>query len=380
MAGFELIGKEEREEINDVFERGGGVLFRHSFEALRNGVYKVNDFEKEFAVKFGVAYTRAVTSGTAALLVALKALGVKPGDEVITQSFTFVATVEAILMAGAIPVIVDIDKSLNLDPKCLESKITVKTKAIIPVHMMGGAARMDEIMEIAKKHNLVVLEDAAQALGGKYKGKYLGTIGDAGIFSFDFGKALTTGEGGMVVTNNKDIYLRVKEYSDHGHESNPNFPRGQDTRKTWGFNFSMNELQGAVGLAQLRKIDFARSKQKENKYKIKNALKGIASIESRDLPDEDGTTPDNLVFFCEDKAKANLLVQSLGKEGIGTNILPGAFNWHFAGTWNHMLTNTQDWEKSKMILERTIALPIMIKMTDEQINKIIQIISNYEKM
>jgi len=384
MAGFELIGKEERDEVNDVFNKGG-VLFRHGFEKMRKGVYKVDEFEREFAQKFKVNYARAVSSGTAALLVALKALGVKPGDEVITQSFTFVATVEAIIEAGAVPVITEINKTLNMDPFDLEKKITDKTRVVLPVHMMGGPAQMDEIMHIARENNLLVLEDTAQALGGEYKGKKLGTIGDVGIFSFDFGKTLTTGEGGMIVSNNKEIYLRAKEYSDHGHQSNPNFPRGEDTRRMSGFNFNMMELQGAVGLAQLRKIDYAMARQKENKKKIKEAIRDIPGIEFRKIADSEGACSDNLVFFLEDKGKAVNFVKKLADKGIGTNLLPGAIRWHFAGNWDHIFPRfeqfrgkdlNQFWSKSAEILERAIALPIMVKMDDNQINKIIEIIKS----
>jgi len=383
MAGYELIGKEEQEAINEIFEKGGGTLFRHGFEKMRNGIYKADEFEKEFAKKFNVNYARAVSSGTAALLVALKALGVKQGDEVITQSFTFVATVEAIIEAGAVPVITEINKTLNMDPADLEKKITSKTKVIIPVHMMGVSCQMKEIMEVARKHNIAVLEDTAQAIGGTYQDKYLGAIGDMGIYSFDFGKNLTTGEGGMVVTNNKELYLMAKEYSDHGHEGNPNFPRGEDTRRMPGFNFNITELQGAIGLAQLKKFDWAQEKQKQNKDKIKNAIKDLPGIDFRELPDEKGDCGDSLVFFMENPEKAKMFAKSLAEKGFGTKNIPSAFNWHFAGTWDHMLPQfeiykgkdlTKVWEKSFNIVKGAIALPILIKMDEDQINKLVEAI------
>lgn len=382
MPGFELIGKEEREAVNEVFDKGG-VLFRHGFEKLRNGVYRVDEFEKEFAKKFSVKYARAVSSGTAALLVALKSLGIKPGDEVITQSFTFVATVEAIITAGATPVITEVNRTLNMDPADLERKITNKTKAIIPVHMLGVGAQMDEIISIAKKRNIPVLEDTAQAIGGEYKGKKLGTIGDVGIYSFDFGKTMTTGEGGMVVTNNKEIYLRAKEYSDHGHQENPDVPRAEDTRRISGFNFSMAELSGAIGLVQLRKLDFMISLQRKNKNKIKKRIKDIAGIEFRDLPDPEGDCGDCLVFFVTDKEKAKRIAKTFQELGIGTKNIPSAITWHFVGTWNHIFPEYNKqyqgdlmriWEKSYQILGRAISLPIMLKMGNEQIDKIVDII------
>lgn len=195
MPGYEVIGNEELAEIQDVFSRGG-VLFRHGFDSLRNNCYKVKEFEQAFAKNIGADYSLAVSSGTAALRVALAALGVGPGDEVITQSFTFVATVEAIIESGAVPVCVDIDKTLNMDPADLERRITSRTKAVIAVHMLGTPARLPEIVEVCRRRNLLLIEDAAWGCGGSLQGKPLGTWGDVGTFSFDFAKTMTTGEGG----------------------------------------------------------------------------------------------------------------------------------------------------------------------------------------
>ena len=383
MPGFELIGKEEQDAAAEVFIKGGGVLFRHSFDALRHGSYKVKEFEREFAKKLNVKYARAVTSGTAALKVSLKALDIKPGDEVITQCFTFVATVEAIIDAGAKPVLTEINKTLNMDPSDLKSKITDNTRAIIPVHMLGAPCQMDEITSISKAHGIPIIEDTAQALAGGYKGKKLGTIGDLGIFSFDFGKALTTGEGGMVVTNQAPLYKKAKEYSDHGHEENPKFPRGEDTRSTYGFNYNMMELQGAIGLAQLKKLDYILQRQKENKRKINEGISDIPNIEFREFADEIGETGDTLVFFVEDGEKAKMFNKLLMEKKMGTKILPESIKWHFAGTWDHMLPQYEEyggrklmdiWENSHSILSRGIAIPIFVNMDDDRIDKIIDAI------
>ena len=185
MPGFELIGKEEKEAINEIFEKSNGVLYRYGFDDRRNHIFRVKEFEKQIAQKVNSKYGIFVNTGTAAEKLALIGLGVKAGDEVITQSHTFIATVEAILELGAIPVITEVDKSLNMDPVDLQAKISSKTRAIIPVHMVGVAAKMDEIMTIANDHSIPVLEDSAQALGGSYKGKFLGTIADVGIYSTD---------------------------------------------------------------------------------------------------------------------------------------------------------------------------------------------------
>jgi len=371
MPGFELIGKEEKGAVDQVFDKGG-VLYRYGFDEKRQRIFRVDEFERKIAEKVGTKYCLCVCNGTAALKLALSALGVKAGDEVITQSFTFIATPEAILELGAKPVITEVDKTLNMDLEDLERKITDKTKVIIPVHMAGVPVKMDRIKEIAEKHNIPILEDSAQVLGGTYKGKYLGTIGDAGIYSLDFGKVITTGEGGVLVTNNKDIYLKAREYSDHGHEQNPNFPRGEDTRTHWGFNYKMTELQGAIGLAQLKKLDYILEKQREHKKQIKQGMKDIKSIEFREIPDLEGDAGDTLIFFCETKEIANKVAKALKDRGLGTKNLPDAINWHFAGTWSHIFPEIDIWPNTENLLTRAVAIPIMVKMDKEQIDKIIK--------
>jgi len=375
MPGFELMGKEEREAVNEVFDRNG-ILYRYGFDEPRRGVFRVAEFETEFARTMGGRYAQAVTSGTAALKVALFAMGVKPGDEVITQCHTFVATVEAILDLGATPVITEVDRTLNMDPADLGEKITGKTRAVIPVHMLGAPARMDEITRICRQDDVAILEDAAQAPGGEYRGRRLGTFGAAGAFSFDFGKVITTGEGGMVLTNDEGIYLRCREYTDHGHEYNPALPRGDDTRSTWGFNFKMMELQGAIGLAQLRKLGYALERQRENKKRLREGIRDLPGIEFRELADPAGDIGDTLVFFLRDDLTARRFAEEFRKRGFGTKNLPDAIRWHFAGTWDHMLPGTKlyrgrdltrCWPRSQDLVRRAIALPVFIRMTEEQI-------------
>jgi len=384
MPGYELIGKEEKEAIIDIFEKGG-VLYRYALNDRRQNIFRVDDFEKEVAKKVGAKYCLCVCNGTAALKLALFALGVKPGDEVITQSFTFIATVEAILELGAIPVVTEVDMSLNMDPLDLERKITSRTKAIIPVHMAGVAAKMNEILTIAKRKNIPVLEDSAQAMGAKYKNEYLGTLGDIGIYSLDIGKIITTGEGGLLVTSDRGIYLKAREYSDHGHEQNPNFPRGEDTRRFWGFNYKATELHGAIGLAQLKKLDQILSKQKTNKNRIKQAIEGISGIEFREITDVNGDASDTLIFFVDSRQRAFLFAKKLVGLGVGTKNLPDAINWHFAGTWVHIFGDYPQykgkdlenvWQQSTDYLRRAIALPIMVNMSGERIEQVIKAVKD----
>ncbi len=375
MGGAELIGKEEKEAASEVISRG--VLFRYGFNEKRKNIFKVLEFEKKSCQYMKCNYALGVSSGSGALRVALAALNIQRGDEVLTQSFTFVATVEAILEAGGIPIITEVDKSLNMDPADLENKITDKTRAIIPVHMLGTPARMNEILSIARKRNVPVLEDSCQACGSSYQGKKTGTIGDLGAFSFDYVKTLTTGEGGMVVTNDKNLYERASYYHDHGHEHNPELPRGEDLHSITGFNFRMNEIQGALGCVQLDRLDYVLSEQRKHKAEIKKALGEISGIEFRDQPDPTGDGGDTLAFFLPTSRNAAVFHESLAKEKIETKILPTAMNWHFIGKWNHIIQfcppcHPDAWPKSEALLKRAIALPIAVNMNGEQIDRIIE--------
>jgi len=378
MPGYELMGKEERDAVNEVFDRNG-VLYRYGFDDLRRHVFRVAEFEQAFARRMHAGYAQALTSGTAALLVALKAIGIRPGDQVITQSHTFVATVEAILEAGAEPVITEVDATLNMDPRDLAEKITGKTRAIIPVHMLGAPARMGEILKIAGDSGIPVVEDAAQAPGGEYRGRSLGTLGLAGCFSLDFGKVITTGEGGMLLTDSEAVYLKAREFVDHGHEYNPAVPRGEDTRTTWGFNYKMMELQGAIGLAQLAKLDDALRWQRENKHRIRRAMEGLPGITFRELADATGDIGDTLVFFFDSPERAGRCAWLLRERGFGTKNLPDAVRWHYAGTWDHMLGGLpryrgrelmQEWPVSTDLIQRAVAIPVFIRMSEDQIERL----------
>ena len=377
MPGFEVFGKEEQQAINELFEKNGGILFAHGFDAIRNGIYRVREYEAAFAKRMGTQYAQAVSSGTAALKVGLNALGVKQGDEVITQSFTFVATIEAILETGATPVVVDVDETLNVCPKSLESAITEKTKAIIPVHMMGAAADMDAVMEIAQRHNLKVLEDTAQACGGSYKGETLGTIGHMGAFSTDAGKTLMTGEGGMVVTADENLFIKSRSYHDHGHEYSTSKGRAEDRALLPGFNFRLTELQGAIGLVQLSKLDMILEKQRFNKHFLKNALNDCP-FQFRKIIDADGDIGDALVFFLDTREQAHTFVEKIRGAGLGTKNLPDAIRWHFAKHWEHLFLDNGSkdpdwnsrWATSSNLLERAVALPIMVKSSKDDLCQI----------
>src|SRR6476620_2004587 len=191
MPGFEFFGEEERKELNDVLETG--ILMRYGFDGPRKGHWKAKELEAAIMQTFSCSYAQLTSSGTSALTTAMSALNIGYGDEVIMPSFTFVASFEAVLSIGAVPVLVDVDESLTLSPDAVRKAITSKTKCVMPVHMCGSMADLDALQAICKEHNLILLEDACQSIGGTYKGKSLGTIGDAGTFSFDFVKKMTCG-------------------------------------------------------------------------------------------------------------------------------------------------------------------------------------------
>lgn len=377
MPGFEVIGAEEFKEVSEVFE-SGGVLFRHGFDGLRNNCYKVEEFERVFAESVGAKYSLAVSSGTAALRVALAALDIGPGDEVITQAFTFVATAEAIIEAGARPVCSDIDTTLNMDPADLARLITPRTKAVIAVHMLGTPARLPEIEKLCRRHKIFLIEDTAWGCGGSLRGKSLGTWGDVGTYSFDFAKTMTTGEGGMLVFRDEEVFRKAAAWHDHGHENNPSVPRWEDTRTSSGFNYRMMELQGAVGIAQLKKLSMVVSSQRENKVLLWGAISDLEGIEARSIPQDSFETADALVFFVKDNAAALRCRDELLNIGLATKILPEAYSWHFAGTWDHMpeLVASHGGELSKAmaksheLLSRAVSLPIGVHLADDAPEKV----------
>lgn len=377
MAGFELIGKEEQNAVNLVF-KNGGVLCRLGQEKLRkNHRFFTLEFEQAMAKWLKVKHVLAVTSGSAALKIALKAMRVGPKDEVIVPTFTFPATAAAVADCGATPVLVNINETLNMDPVELEKAITPRTKVIIPVHMLGVPCQMDEIMRIAKKHKLLVLEDSCEALGAKWKKEYTGNIGHIAAFSLEISKSITTGEGGLVVTNDKALYQLANEFHDHGHQNNPKLERGHDSARHYGLNFRFTELQSALGLAQIAKLDYILKKNKEHYLFLESQLKKIPDITFRTIPENSTPTYEALIFYLPTAKQAKIFVEKMTENGLGTAKTPGAFEWHFAGFWHFIFkefgyTKKQLWTKclpSYEILARTIALPIMVKTTKKDLEK-----------
>jgi 8-amino-3,8-dideoxy-alpha-D-manno-octulosonate transaminase len=302
-------------------------------------------------------------------------------------AFTFVASFEAVLSVGAVPVLVDIDETLTLSPDAVIKAITPKTKCIMPVHMCGSMADLDALIKICKEHNLLLLEDACQSIGGTYKGKHLGTIGNAGTFSFDFVKTITCAEGGAVMTNNEDIFIRSDGYSDHGHD-HKGIDRGADLHPFIGYNFRISELHAAVGLAQIRKLDEFLKIQRRNHQQLKNILSEIPEIAFRVVPDPTGDSCTFLSWFLPTEELTKAVVAELKHQ----NILAGSFywfdnNWHYIRKWDHLknsaslnnLNESQkqalqkikqtDFPSSDSIMSRCVSTAISLLWTEEQVQE-----------
>ncbi|OEK00522.1 glutamine--scyllo-inositol aminotransferase [Roseivirga sp. 4D4] len=381
MPGFEIFGEEERKEVNDVLE--SGILMRYGFDHMRNGHWKAKELEEAVQSTFGIQHAQLTSSGTTALSTAMAVMGVGAGDEVIMPTFTFVASFEAIIAAGATPVLVDIDETLCLDPKAVEAAITSKTKMVMPVHMCGSMAQMDQIQNICKKHDLLLLEDACQAIGGTFKGQKLGTIGDGGTFSFDFVKTITCGEGGVFMTDNEEYYINADHYTDHGHD-HIGSDRGAETHPFLGYNFRISELHAAVGLGQIKKLDWILETQRKNNAVIKAALSQVEGVTFRRIPDPEGDNASFLSFFLPTEDLTRKAHKELLANGLGGNFYWYDNNWHYIKKWDHLKNATSlfplnpglvsaieamdfnNFKQSDEVMGRTISSLINLSWTEEQ--------------
>ncbi|XCF05173.1 DegT/DnrJ/EryC1/StrS family aminotransferase [Tamlana crocina] len=382
MPGFELFGEQERKEVNDVLDNG--VLMRYGFDGMRNGHWKAKELEAELQNTLQSNHVQLVSSGTAAVSIALASAGVGAGDEVIMPTFTFVASFEAIMMLGAIPVLVDIDDTLGLDPEAVKAAITPKTKAVMVVQMCGGMARMDALQEICKANKLLLVEDACQAIGGTYKNKPLGSIGDLGCFSFDFVKTITCGEGGAVVTSNKEYYTNADHYSDHGHDHVGN-DRGAESHPFLGYNFRISELHAAVGLAQVKRLPEFIETQKKHFNIIKDELSHIPEVTFRTVPEGGEENYGFLSFFLPDLESATKVSEAFKQNGVDACFHYYNNNWHYIRKWDHLKNlkslypiskevkdglkylQTKDFSQSDNYIARNISCLIKLSWTEEEV-------------
>jgi 8-amino-3,8-dideoxy-alpha-D-manno-octulosonate transaminase len=312
--GIAFLGEEEKAEVLEVLESRS--LFRYYGPNL---LRKVERFEKAICQDFGTRHAVATSSGTAGLRTALASLGVGCGDEVIVPAFTFIATVNAVIVSGAVPVFAEIDESLNLDPADLGSKITDRTAAVIPVHLENVACDMDAILEITRRAGVGVVEDAAQSIGATYRGKALGTFGDLGVFSLQLEKNLTAGEGGVVITDDDKLYLRAARYQDQGGQfvTSHGKTRGEDLDEPFaGENLRMTEIAGAIAGAQLKKLPEILDSMRKNKSAILESMGEVEGMSRRTIPDPAGDGSSSVTWFLPEAEVARRFVKALIAEGI----------------------------------------------------------------
>jgi 8-amino-3,8-dideoxy-alpha-D-manno-octulosonate transaminase len=383
MPGFEFIGDEERRQVQQVLD--SGVLMRYGFDGARNGQWKCREFEQQLASRFGVRHAHVCSSGTAALSTALAACGVGAGDEVILPPFTFVADLETVLFAGAVPVFAEIDHTLCLDPASVAKAVTPRTKAVLVVHMCGAMARLDALAEVCRQHHLTLIEDAAQAAGATFHGRMLGTIGAAGCLSFDYVKTITCGEGGAVVTNDDNVYRLAQAFTDHGHD-HLGADRGADGHPHIGLNFRLSELQAAVGVAQLSRLDHILELQRRHKAILKEGLAGLRRVEFRTLPDPDGDSATFLSFLLPTEEEARLGAKALAAAGVDGCFYWYDNNWHYHRKWDHIKSLASPGRlaidrfgygadltkialpQSDAVMSRTISMLIKLRWTQQQVS------------
>jgi len=328
--GAYFFGDEERKEVLDVLE--SGYLSRYGREDDPRFKQKVVTLEREFARKMGVKHALATNGGTSSLMAALVALGVGRGDEVIVPGYTFVASISAIIAVGGTPVLAEIDESLTIDPADIERRVTRRTKAIVPVHMLGNPSNLDRVMAVARAEKIPVLEDACQSLGASYKGKMTGSFGAINAFSLNINKTITTGDAGMVTTDDDELYERAFGYHDQGHKP---LRTGLEigARSLVGINLRINELTGAVGLAQLRKLDMIVGRLRDQKRKLKEAIAagGIKNMSWRRINDP-GEIATMLTVLFPDEATTRRVAAALGMKTVADS------GWHVYNNMEQILS------------------------------------------
>lgn len=384
-----LIGEEEKAAVLEVIESQS--LFRHYGP---RPLHRAAALEKAFAQAVGARHALAVTSGTAALITALAALGIGPGDEVAVPTYTWIATINAVVILGAVPLFVDIDESLNMDASALEATITPYTRAVIPVHMRGAPVNLAPILDTARRHNLSVVEDTAQAVGGRYRGRRLGTWGQFGAYSLQYHKTITTGEGGMVVCSDPVLFERAVRFHDQGSVRMEELDLliAGDSPLIIGINFRMGELPAAVGLAQLKKMDWIIERMRANARRIRDGVRDLAGLTFRTIYDEEGDTGATVIFFVPTSEQADRFARALAAENI-----PASVPWwsgqhvynHFDQIIDRRLLSTRkcSWEcphykgtatlrkgqfpRTDTILQRAVHLDVHPLFTDQDLTDII---------
>ncbi len=330
------VGDEELQALERVIRSRN--LFR--YYGVGDGPAEVASFEREFAEQMGAAHALCVNAGSSALICGLIGSGVGRGDEVIVPAYTWNATANAVIAAGAIPVLAEVDESLTLDPADVERKITRRTKALVPVHMRGNAANMRALVELASRHRLALVEDACQAAGASFEGTRLGTFGDAGAFSLQFNKIITTGEGGVMITSRRDVYelaIEVHDCAGPVREGGgpPGFP---------GWNFRASELTGAVARVQLKRLDGLLERMRAGHARLAAAVKKLPGLTLRRSNDPAGDAGLALIAYAATPALAAEAVDALRAEGLPADLMydPDVVDMHFYPFWRPVLQAIAD--------------------------------------
>lgn len=349
------IGPEEIAAVDKVLQSG----------MLAQGP-KVAELETAFAQYCGTKYAAAVSSGTAAIHAALHAAGVGSGDEVITTPFSFIATINPILFLGAKPVLVDIDPiTFNIDVTQLEQAITSRTKAIVPVHLYGQPCDYDELTAIAKKYDLIVIEDACQAIGAEYKGRKAGSLGEMGCFSLYATKNIMSGEGGMITTDNEDYLVSIKQFRQHGMS-------GQYEYAGVGYNYRMTDLQAAIASEQLKKADRFNNARRHNAKLLNKGLAGIKGIELPKVAADRTHVYHQYTIKLKDEfpLKRDATIKKLQERGVGA----GAYYHKPLHAYSHVAKlgyKLGDFPQAEQAAASVLSLPVHPKVSEQDINIIV---------
>ncbi len=349
------VGDEELEALARVIRSKN--LFR--YYGVGDGPHEVENFERELAEQLGSRHALCVNSGSAALICGLAGAGVGPGDEVIVPAYTWNATPNAVLAVGAIPVLAEVDESLTVDPADTERKLTERTRAILPVHMRGGPADMRALTELAERRGLVLVEDVCQAAGASFDGRRLGTFGDAGAFSLQFNKIITTGEGGAMITDRDDLY----ELAIDVHDCAGSVRRGAGLPRYPGLNFRASELIGAVARVQLRRLDGLLERMRAHHAFLRERVEGLPGLTLRRANDPAGDAGICLVAFAETAALAREAVEALQAEGVSATRLysPEVVDLHVYPYWKPVLEaigRVPECPRTLDLLERSIHVDV----------------------
>ena len=355
------VGDEELEALERVVRSRN--LFR--YYGVGEGPDEVAAFEREFAEHFGARHALCVNAGSSALICGLIGAGVGPGDEVIVPAYTWNATPNAVIATGALPVLAEIDDSLTLDPADVKARITSRTRAILPVHMRGAPADMRALTELARDRGLVLVEDVCQAAGASFEGRRLGTFGDAGAFSLQFNKIITTGEGGVLVTDRDDLYDLAIDV----HDCAGPVRRGEGLPRFPGWNFRASELTGAVARVQLRRLDGLLERMRAAHRRLAAHVSALPGMRLRRANDAEGDAGIALIAFAESAALARDAVDALQAEGVAAMQIysPDVVDLHVFPYWKPVLDRipAPDCPRTLELLERAIHLDLS-PLNDEQ--------------